>query len=129
MADTLVVNADSDSLWTAVADLVPEFRARADEGERLRTTPADLVERAKAAGLFRLSLPASSAASNSTRPPPLKSSRRSAAPMARPGWTIVIGNSTAFFAWLDPEVAREMIGEHTNFVSTSMWAPLRPGHT
>ncbi len=23
MADTLVVNADSDSLWTAVADLVP----------------------------------------------------------------------------------------------------------
>ena len=27
------------------------------------------------------------------------------------GWTIVIGNSTAFFAWLDPAVARELIGD------------------
>ena len=40
------------------------------------------------------------------------------------GWTIVIGNSTAFFAWLDPEVARELIGDDPDFVSTSMWAPL-----
>ena len=36
------------------------------------------------------------------------------------------GNSTAFFAWLDPEVARELIGDDPDFVSTSMWAPL--GH-
>jgi len=36
----------------------------------------------------------------------------------------VIGNSTAFFAWLDPAVAKEMIGEQPDFVSTSMWAPL-----
>ncbi len=42
------------------------------------------------------------------------------------GWTIVIGNSTAFFAWLDPDVARELIGGDPDFVSTSMWAPL--GH-
>jgi indole-3-acetate monooxygenase len=40
------------------------------------------------------------------------------------GWTIVIGNSTAFFAWLDPAVARELIGGQPDFVSTSMWAPL-----
>ena len=36
----------------------------------------------------------------------------------------MIGNSTAFFAWLDPPVAKELIGEHPDFVSTSMWAPL-----
>jgi indole-3-acetate monooxygenase len=40
------------------------------------------------------------------------------------GWTIVIGNSTAFFAWLDPAAAREMIGDQPDFISTSMWAPL-----
>jgi len=40
------------------------------------------------------------------------------------GWTIVIGNSTAFFAWLDPAVARELIADQPDFVSTSMWAPL-----
>jgi len=38
----------------------------------------------------------------------------------------VIGNSTAFFAWLDPAVAKELIGGRPDFVSTSMWAPL--GH-
>ena len=42
------------------------------------------------------------------------------------GWTIVIGNSTAFFAWLDPAVAKELIGGDPDVVSTSMWAPL--GH-
>ena len=29
------------------------------------------------------------------------------------GWTVLIGNSTAFFAWLDPSVAKEMIGDDT----------------
>jgi alkylation response protein AidB-like acyl-CoA dehydrogenase len=40
------------------------------------------------------------------------------------GWTVLIGNSTAFFAWLDPQVAEAMIGEKTDFVCTSMWGPL-----
>lgn len=40
------------------------------------------------------------------------------------GWTLVIGNRTAFFAWLDPVVAKDLIGHRPDFVSTSMWAPL-----
>jgi hypothetical protein len=38
------------------------------------------------------------------------------------GWTILIGNGTAFFAWLDPEVAETLIRDDANFVSTSMFA-------
>jgi alkylation response protein AidB-like acyl-CoA dehydrogenase len=53
------VNDDISVLRTAVADLVPAFQARAAEAERLRTMPADLVLRAKQAGLFRLNLPRS----------------------------------------------------------------------
>ena len=47
----------------------------------------------------------------------------------RPGrrlrrWTVLIGNSTAFFAWLDPHAAKEMLGASTDVASTSMFAPL-----
>lgn len=35
-----------------------ECRERADEAEALRTMPADLVRTAKAAGLFRMAMPA-----------------------------------------------------------------------
>ena len=124
MANTLVVNADSDSLWRAVADLVPEFRARADEGDRLRTMPADLVERAKAAGLFRLSLPRSLGGFELDPATTAEIFEEISRADGSADWTIVIGNSTAFFAWLDPAVAKEMIGEQPDFVSTSMWAPL-----
>ena len=70
MADRPARDAAGGSLRSAVAELIPDFRARAA------------------------------------------------------GWTVVIGNSTAFFAWLDPAVAKELIGDDLDFVSTSMWAPL-----
>ena len=58
MTDTAGASSD-DTLRSAVAALLPEFRARAAEGEQLRTMPTDLVRRAQAAGLFRLNLPRS----------------------------------------------------------------------
>jgi len=133
VADTLVVNAGIDSLRSAVADLVPDFRARAGEAEQLRTMPADLVRRAKAAGLFRLNLPRSLGGFELDPATTAEIFEEISRADGSAGWTIVIGNSTAFFAWLDPAVARELIGDHPDFVSTSMWAPLgqatpeRPG--
>jgi len=59
MAGTLGVKDDIANLRSMVAELIPDFQTRAGETERLRTMPADLVERAKAAGLFRLNLPRS----------------------------------------------------------------------
>lgn len=43
----------------AARALAPEIRARAREGEQLRTMPADLADRIEAAGLFALWLPRS----------------------------------------------------------------------
>lgn len=40
-------------------DLVPDLRVWPAEGDRLATMPADLVQRARAAGLFRIYLPRS----------------------------------------------------------------------
>jgi alkylation response protein AidB-like acyl-CoA dehydrogenase len=111
-------------LWNAVRELVPEFRGRAAEGDRLATMPADLVQRAKAAGLFRLSLPRSLGGLELDPATTVEVFEEISRADGSAGWTVVIGNSTAFFAWLDPAVARELIGGHPDFVSTSMWAPL-----
>jgi hypothetical protein len=43
MAGTLSVTDDIGNLRSMVAELVPDFQARAGEAERLRTMPADLV--------------------------------------------------------------------------------------
>jgi indole-3-acetate monooxygenase len=116
--------AESAMLWSAVRELVPEFQVRAAEGDRLATMPADLVQRAKAGGLFRISLPRSLGGLELDPATTVQVFEEISRADGSAGWTIVIGNSTAFFAWLDPAVARELIGEHPDFVSTSMWAPL-----
>jgi len=113
-----------DTLRSALAALLPEFRARAAEGERLRTMPVDLVRRARAAGLFRLNLPRSLGGLELDPATTAEIFEEISHADGSAGWTIVIGNSTAFFAWLDPVVAKELIGPQSDFVSTSMWAPL-----
>ena len=121
------VNAGSDdTLRTAIAALIPEFRARAAEGEQLRTMPADLVRQARAGGLFRLNLPRSLGGLELDPATTAEIFEEISRADGSAGWTTVIGNSTAFFAWLDPAVAKELIGGDPDFVSTSMWAPL--GH-
>jgi alkylation response protein AidB-like acyl-CoA dehydrogenase len=118
------VRDDIGEVLGAVADLVPEFRTRAGEAERLRTMPADLVERAKTAGLFRLNLPRSLGGYELAPAVTAEIFEQISRADGSAGWTMVIGNSTAFFAWLDPAVAKDMIRDDPGFVSTSMWAPL-----
>jgi alkylation response protein AidB-like acyl-CoA dehydrogenase len=113
-----------DDMRTALARLIPEFRARAGQGERLGTMPGDLVRRAQAAGLFRLNLPRSLGGLELEPASTAEIFEEISRADGSAGWTMVTGNSTAFFAWLDPAVAREMIGGDPGFVSTSMWAPL-----
>src|SRR6202023_3627968 len=125
-AGALVTDGASsdDTLRSAIAALLPEFRARAAEGEQLRTMPADLVRRAQAAGMFRLNLPRSLGGFELDPATTAEIFEEISRADGSAGWTVVIGNSTAFFAWLDPAVAKELIGDDPDFVSTSMWAPL-----
>jgi alkylation response protein AidB-like acyl-CoA dehydrogenase len=39
------------------------------------------------------------------------------------GWTIFIGNTTAFVAWLQPEVAKEMLSANPDFTASGVFAP------
>ena len=101
MTDTLSASSD-DTLRSAVAALLTEFGARAAEGERLRTMPSDLVRRARAGGLFRLNLPRSLGGLELDPASTVEIFEEISRADGSAGWTIVIGNSTAFFAWLDP---------------------------
>ena len=128
MTDAPSVTASShDTLRSALAALLPEFRARAAEGEQLRTMPADLVWQAKAGGLFRLNLPRSLGGLELDPATTAEIFEEVSRADGSAGWTIVIGNSTAFFAWLDPAVAKELIGDDADFVATSDVGTARPG--
>jgi alkylation response protein AidB-like acyl-CoA dehydrogenase len=107
----------------AVQALAPEFRVRAAEGEALRTMPADLAVRVKRAGLFRLALPRALGGWELDPATLVEIIEQLSCADGSAGWSVFIGNSTAFFAWLEPGVARDMIGGDVGFASTSMFGP------
>jgi alkylation response protein AidB-like acyl-CoA dehydrogenase len=107
----------------AARALAPELAARATEAEVARTMPDDLVDRARAAGLFRLALPISLGGLELEPATIVEVVEELSRADGSAGWTVLIGNSTAFFAWLDPRVARDLIGATPDFVSTSMFSP------
>jgi indole-3-acetate monooxygenase len=108
--------------WTD--ELCPEFSAKAEEGERLRTMPEDLVSRVKARGLFRLALPRTLGGLELDPITILEIVEMVSRADGSAGWTVAIGNSTAFFAWLEPDVARALIGDRIDFCATGMFAPI-----
>jgi indole-3-acetate monooxygenase len=108
----------------AAQDLAPDLSARASGAEALRTMPDDLVARVREAGLFRMALPASLGGLELDPVTLIEVVETLSAADGSGGWTVLIGNSTAFFAWLDPTVAKEMIGDDLGFCSTSMFGPL-----
>jgi alkylation response protein AidB-like acyl-CoA dehydrogenase len=105
-------------------ELRAEVRASADEGEALRTMPPHLVEATRSAGLFRMAMPAELGGLELGPRTIVEAVEAISHADASAGWTTLIGNSTAFFAWLDPAAARDMLGSNTNVASTSMFAPL-----
>jgi indole-3-acetate monooxygenase len=99
-------------------------RAGADEAEQLRTMPRDLVERIRAEGMFRMAMPAPLGGLEMDPMAIVAAIETVSRADGSAGWTVLIGNSTAFFAWLEPQAAKEMLGEATDVASTSMFAPL-----
>ncbi len=111
------------ALLRAAEALGPCLNARAVEGERAATMPADLVAQARAAGLFRLNLPRSLGGLETDPLTTMEVIERMCRADGSAGWTIIIGNSTAFFAWLDPHVARRLLAETPDPISASMFGP------
>lgn len=103
---------------------MPELAARAGEGDRLRTMPPDLVVRLREAGLFRMAVPRSLGGHQLDPASVVTLAEQLSWADGSAGWTVLIGNAAAFFAWLDPAVTAPLLGDAPEVVSTGVWAPL-----
>ncbi|WP_329050462.1 acyl-CoA dehydrogenase family protein [Amycolatopsis sp. NBC_01488] len=108
---------------TAARELAPELSARAVEGEQLQTMPRDLVERARTAGLFHLATPR--ALGGQELPPAaiVEVIEELSRADGSAGWTITIGNGSAFLAWLDPAVAADLLTGTPDPIGGGVFAP------
>jgi indole-3-acetate monooxygenase len=120
---TVRQSSTTRDILQAARALAPEFTARAREVELARTMPPDLVHRAKAAGLFGLALPRALGGLELDPLTIVDVIEELSRADGSCGWTILIGNNTAFFAWLEPDVAGELVGPDPDFAATCMFSP------
>lgn len=108
----------------AARSMAGALESRATEADRLHTLPADLVEELKAAGLFRLALPERLGGLELDPVTMIEVIEEIARADGSAGWTVLIGNSTSFFSWLEPHVAERLVGQGHDVVSATMFGPL-----
>ncbi|MGH3912056.1 MAG: acyl-CoA dehydrogenase family protein, partial [Pseudonocardiaceae bacterium] len=114
----------TNALLDALDALLPEVAERAIEAERLRTMPRGLVARVEAAGLFRMLRVRAIGGLEVDPPTVVDVVERLAYADASAAWTVLIGaTANAFFGWLDPDMAREMLNACPNASSTCVLAP------
>ena len=115
MTETTVVDA--------ARRLAPELSERALENEQRRTMAPDLIDKMRAAGLFHLGLPAELGGLECDPLTILETIEELSRADGAAGWTASIGNGTTFFAWLEPEVAKEIVSHRTDFTTAGAFAP------
>lgn len=108
----------------AAREVAPMISERALESEQLGTMPPDLVETVRRAGLFRLAAPRELGGLELPPATIVESLEELSRADGSAGWTIMIGNATAFLAWLDQAVAKELLGGRTDQVTAGVFAPM-----
>src|ERR1700712_2495753 len=101
------IDDDATRTRAAAHALAAELDARALANERAGTLAPDLVAAARTAGLFRLVTPRSLGVLDLEPAAAIEIVETLCAADGSAGWSILIGNSNAFTAWLDPAVAAE----------------------
>lgn len=108
----------------AVDRLVPAVRDRAGEPERDRTLPADLVADLEEAGVFRIMRARSLGGLELAPAGVVDVIERLAWADASTAWATLIGaTASAFFGWLEPTVARDMLAERPGAGASCVFAP------
>jgi indole-3-acetate monooxygenase len=118
------VTGTREMVLARATGLAPQFRSRAGEGEANGTMPTDLAARVKEAGLFRLSLPAALGGWEADPITIFEVIERLSYADGSGGWTVMIGCSPMFMAWLDPAVATKLLDGNPNICTTGVFAPL-----
>jgi alkylation response protein AidB-like acyl-CoA dehydrogenase len=101
--------ADTESIVRRAFALAPLLSEHATHAEQLRTMPRHVAEACAGAGLFKLALPKSLGGLECDPLTIIRVIEELSRADGSAGWTVMIGNTTAFTAWLEPEVAREIV--------------------
>ena len=123
------VRITATTVVDAARGLAPELSERALENEQRRTMAPDLIDKMRAAGLFHLGLPAELGGLECDPITILDTIEELSRADGAAGWTASIGNGTSFFAWLDPEVAKEIVSHRTDFITAGAFAPTGTAQT
>jgi indole-3-acetate monooxygenase len=115
---------DGDRSTAVARALAPEITQRADEAEALGTMPIDLVERLRAAGVFRALQPRSLGGFEVAPVEFIEMIEELARADGSAGWIAAIGaGAPAFTAWLEPAIATQLFGSDADFIAATVFAP------
>ncbi|OBJ81773.1 hydroxylase [Mycobacterium gordonae] len=104
--------------------LAPEIARRATEAEAAGTVPADLVQRLRAAGIFRALQPRALGGSEMAPVDFIEVIEELARADGSAGWIAAIGaGAPAFTAWLQPATATQLFGADADFTAATVFAP------
>lgn len=104
--------------------LAPEITKQAEHAEALGTMPIELVERMRAAGIFRALQPRALSGCEVAPGDFIELVEELARADGSTGWLAAIGaGGPAFTAWLEPAVATELFGSDADFLAATVFAP------
>ena len=114
---------DSAEIVENTRKLAPKVAARADEIARLRRLPADLVAELKAAGVFRMPMPAAWGGPEMTPRAQNEVIEILSAADASVGWCAMIGSDAGFYAAFLEEGAARALYPDLDMVTAGMIQP------
>lgn len=107
-----------------VSTFAKMLRSRAAEGEELGTMPSDIADIGKRDRLFMLALPRSLGGLELDPLTIIRIIEDLSYADGSGGWTTAISNNSVFFAWLEPSVAKELLGDDPRISATCMFTPV-----
>jgi alkylation response protein AidB-like acyl-CoA dehydrogenase len=105
----MAIAPETTSVIRGALSLAPLLNEHAREAEELRTMPPRVVEACSATGVFKLALPKSLGGLECDPLTIIRVIEELSRADGSGGWTVAIGNTSAFTAWLEPEVARDIV--------------------
>jgi len=107
--------------------IAPQLDDRAAEAAGHATLPADLVATLESAGMFALGLPSGLGGFEVDPTTLVRTAEVLAHADGSAAWTVMTGNSSMFFAWLDQLVAAELLAGRAGQPIVSSFAPTGQG--
>ena len=108
----------------AATKLHDELSDQADDAERLRDLPDNTVRLLREAGLYSLALPARLGGLEAPVRTIIATIETLTHADPAVGWSVLIGQGSAFLAWLDPEIADEIVAVTPEPIVASSFAPV-----